>query len=212
MKSISIENLYHKINRKILLVESYTEYKDLSFLIKMCRLKPFGDLSLSLEKKWFDEHGNTLNIVKNKRLKIIEGDTLIDKSSLICTDLYDGLSIQKIAKVSKLVYILVGKDEDFQEDHIIIAFLGIDNYLRVFYIYDGQLATCSPLNLGMKVLKSIVEDRDIKYYLELNNKDSVLFPCASQKSWLSFWPLPDRFARTISKESELCSHLLNINS
>jgi len=178
----------------------------------MCRLKPFGDLSLSLEKKWFDEHGNTLNIVKNKRLKIIEGDTLIDKSSLICTDLYDGLSIQKIAKVSKLVYILVGKDEDFQEDHIIIAFLGIDNYLRVFYIYDGQLATCSPLNLGMKVLKSIVEDRDIKYYLELNNKDSVLFPCASQKSWLSFWPLPDRFARTISKESELCSHLLNINS
>lgn len=209
MKSINIENLYNKIQRKILLVESYTEYKDLSFIIRMCRLKPAGDLSLSLEKKWFDEYGNSLNIVKNKRVKIIEGDTSIDFSQITCTDLYDGLPIHKIAKVSRLVYVLTGKDEDFQEDHLIIAFLGIDNYLRVYYVYNGQMAACSPLNLGMKVLKSIVDNRDIKFYLELNNNEPVLFPCTNQKSWLSYYPFPNRFVEKVSKENELFSQLLN---
>lgn len=212
MKSISIENLYNKIHRKILLVESYTEQKDLGFLMKMSRVKPFGDLSLSLEKKWFDEHGNTLNIVKNKRLKIIEGDLSIDKSALVCTDLYDGLPIHKVAKISKLVYVLTGKDEDLGEDHLIIAFLGIDNYLRVYYIYNEQMAMCSPLNLGMKVLRSIVENRDIKYYLQLNNNEPVLFPCNGQKSWISFYPPPNKFLESVSKENELFSQLLNINN
>lgn len=212
MKSISIENLYNKIHRKILLAESYTEYGDLSFIIKACRLKPSDNsISLTLDRKWFDEYGNTLNIVKNKRFKIIENDLSIDKSQLICTDLYDGLPIHKIAKVSKLVYVLTGKDEDFQEEHLIIAFLGIDNYIRVYYIYGGQMAMCSPLNLGMKVLKSIAENKDIRYFTELNNKDLVLFPCTNQRSWISFYPASNKFLETISKESELFSQLLNIN-
>lgn len=212
MKSTSIEILHNKIQRKILLAESYTEYKDLSFIIRSCRLKPANnDLSLSLNRKWIDEYGNSLNIIKNKRIKIIENDLSIDKNQLICTDLYDGLPIHKIAKVSKLAYVLVGKDEDFQEEHLIIAFLGIDNYLRVYYIYDGQMAMCSPLSLGMKVLKTIAEYKDIRYFIELNNKDLVLFPCTTQKSWISFYPAPQKFIGAISKESDLFSQLLNIN-
>ncbi len=216
MKSISIENLYNKIDKKILLVESYTEYKDLSFIIKMSRLKPSSllvdnKLSLTLDKKWYDEFGNSLNLIKNKKFKIIEDDLSIDRAKIVCSDLYDNLPIHKIAKVSKLVYFLSGKDEDFQEDYLIIAFLGIDNYLRVYYLYAGQLAMCSPLNLGMKVLKSIVENRDLKLYLELNNKDVVLFPCANQKSWVSFWPASKQLLEIISKENELFSQLLNLN-
>lgn len=211
MKSISIENLYNKIQRKILLAESYTEYPNLSFIIQSCRLKP-SDNELTLERHWCDEYGNSLNIIKNKKIRIIENDLTIDKSQLTCTDLYDGLPIHKIAKVSKLVYLLTGKDEDLQEEHLIIAFLGIDNYLRVYYVYDGQMVMCSPLNLGMKILKSIAENRDIKFFTELNNKELVLFPCINQKSWISFYPASNKFLETISKECELFSQLLNLNN
>jgi len=211
MKSISIDNLYNKIRQKILLAESYTEYTDLSFIIKASRLKP-SDNNLTLERKWIDEYGNSLNIVKNKKIKIIKNDLSIDNTQLICTDLYDGLPIYKIGKVSKLVYLLTGKDEDFQEEHLIIAFLGIDNFLRVYYIYDGQMTMTSPLSLGMKVLKSIAENRDIKYFTELNNKELVLFPCINQKSWISFYPASNNFLETIFKECELFSQLLNINN
>jgi hypothetical protein len=211
MKSISIDNLYNKIRQKILLAESYTEYTDLSFIIKASRLKP-SDNNLTLERKWIDEYGNSLNIVKNKKIKIIKNDLSIDNTQLICTDLYDGLPIYKIGKVSKLVYLLTGKDEDFQEEHLIIAFLGIDNFLRVYYIYDGQMTMTSPLSLGMKVLKSIAENRDIKYFTELNNKELVLFPCINQKSWISFYPASNQFLEIIYKECELFSQLLNINN
>jgi len=211
IKSNTLENIYNKINRNILLTESYTEYKNLDFIIRMCRLKPYSfNSKLSLERKWIDEYGNSLNIVKNKKIKIIEGDLDIQEK-IISTDLYAGLSLVKLSKMSKLLYLLIGKDEDFQEEHLIIAFLGIDNYLRVRYIYNGEIGVCSPLNLGMRALKSIAENKDIKYFTELNNKNFVLFPCLAQKCWLSFWPASPKFLETINKESELFTHLLEIN-
>lgn len=210
MKSINLENYYSKINKKILLAEAYTEQPTLGFIIKMCRLKPAEySTKLCLERKWIDEYGNSLNILKNKKIRIVENDLTIDKNNLVCTDLYSELPLSKISKVSKLVYVLSGKDEDFQEDYLIISFLGIDNYLRTYYLYNGQFELCSPLNLGTKVLKFIVENKDIKYFIESNNKDFVLFPCLGQKSWLSFWPASKQFTEIINKNCELFSHLIN---
>ena len=75
-------------------MKSYTEIRNLSFIIKSCRLKPtkyyFGDKQNKtiLYKEWFDEYNNSLIITRDKSPKIIYGDLSINKFSY--TDLYYG--------------------------------------------------------------------------------------------------------------------------
>src|SRR6185295_2676581 len=110
MSSSNIERLYAKIRQHILLAQSYTEIGELAFIIKSCRLKPHSHIfegknnKLTLHRWWFDEFGNSLKIVKNKRIKLIYNDLSLSRDRVVCTDLYRGLSIDRIAKTSKLIH------------------------------------------------------------------------------------------------------------
>jgi len=194
MKSPSLDTLYYQLNKHMLLAQSYTEINELFFIIKSCRLKPysyvFEDRSpkLILHRWWFDEFGNSFKITTNKRIKIIYNDLALDKDSIICTDLYYGFSIEKVAKISKLGYFCWGKDEDFQKDCMMVAFLGIDNYLRTYLYTCGEWQQVSPLLLGLKNLKLIGKNKDIKYFQKLPIKENVPIPCNSAEAWLSFLP------------------------
>lgn len=216
MRSPSIERLYAQLNKHILLAQSYTEINELYFIIKACRLKPHSfvfedrNIKLILHKWWIDEFGNSLRIVKNKKIKITYNDLSLDKNKIVCTDLYYGLSIDKIAKMSKLMFLSVMKEEETQLTEFCVALLGIDNYLRVYSNIDDQWIQMSPLYLGINNLKYITRNIDLKYFIELSKKESAPLPCASARQWLSFMPPNRDFLQLMAKEYDKTLSFLNI--
>ena len=188
----NLDSFYAMSNTSIKLAEAYTGYRELAFLIKMCRLKPQPWLSgirgkkTTLHRWWVDEHGNSLKIMRDKQIKIVLQDQGI-KEKLISTDLYGCLPIDKVAKMSKLLYLLVGKDHQ-QKDHAIIAFLGIDDFLRVFTLIDEEWQSIAPLQLGLHILRIFSRSRNTKRnYKRLRTQQTVIWPCVQQESWFSLW-------------------------
>jgi hypothetical protein len=215
MKSPSLDNFYAKIDRLVRLAQSYTESDGLAFIIKACRLKPYQYVTedksekLVLHRWWFDEYGNSLRIVKNKRIKITYNDLDVDRKAIVCTDLYHGLSIERVARISKLVYLYVGKEEDLYNDCAIITFLGLDNYFRSYvYLYD-EWCPISSLVLGMKTLKLLAKHLDIKYFINLGNKEKLLIPCISGEAWISYLPPSKEFTSLVGAHIESIVPLLN---
>jgi hypothetical protein len=215
MKSPSLDALYTQIDRCILLTQSYTEVSELFFVIKACRLKPYDYIfedktnKLVLYRWWFDEFGNSLHINKQKRVKITYNDLALDRERIICTDLYHGLSMNKVAKMSKLVHVCTGKDEDFFQDCYMLSFLGIDNYLRTYMYLYGEWQQVSPLLLGLKNLRTIGKNADIKLFVELTKKENSPIPCISGRQWLSFMPASSDFINMMEKQYETVSSIFN---
>src|SRR5574338_63292 len=178
MRSPSIEWLHAKIDKHIKLVAGYTEVPELEFIIKACRLKPYDYIfeektsKMILYKWWFDEFGNSLVVDKYKRPQIIVNDLRLDRKKIIGTDLYYGLSLDKITRMSKLVHLVHGKDEDLCEDCCIITFLGIDEHLRSYLYWYGEWQQVSPLVVGLAGLKTIASRLDIKHYQQLGKKEN----------------------------------------
>lgn len=215
--SSNIDRLYVDIRKHILLAQSYTEINELAFIIKSCRLKPYTYIfesknnKLILHRWWFDEFGNSFKIVKNKRIKIIYNDLSLQKNKIICTDLYHGLSLDKISKTSKFMYLLSGKDDDCNENCFFITFLGIDNYLRSYMYLYGEWQHVSPLLLGMKHLKNIAKHLDIKHFHKLTNKENSSLPCVRVDEWITFMPACEDFLQELKKSYDLIFSFLNIN-
>lgn len=204
MRSPSLDVLYTKnLDRNILLVQSYTEINDLFFIFKSCRLKPYDYVfkdkrdRLILYRHWFDEFNNSLYL-NDKKVNIVLNDLKLQHKEIVCTDLYYGLSIEKIAKISKFAHMYVGKDEDLQQDCVLITFLGIDNYLRSFMYLYGEWQQVSPLLLGLGNLKIISQNKDIKYFLKLGNQEKSPIPCINPEQWLTFLPPRKEFLSTLA--------------
>lgn len=208
MKNLSLESLYMKLDKHILLAQSYTEIKNLSFLITSCRLKPHSYFYKKKESKlvlfdwWFDEFGNSLKI-EDKKLKIIPND--LSLSNIATTDLYYGLSLDKIIKISKLVYITHGLDDDYNSFYT-LTFMGIDNYLRSYYL-DEQWKRISPLLLGQEVLLTIAENLDLKYFLDFNNEINSL-PYPTKNQWLTCLPANEHLLDILKQDHELIFNLI----
>lgn len=203
MEAHSLEYWHNHLNKNIKLASAYTEVKELEFIIKFCRLIPKDfsllkkDKQIKLHRWWVDEFGNSLKIIKNKRIKIIYNDLSVTDN--VNTDLYYGLSMDKIYKISKLVFIYCGKD-DMDQYYIYVSFLGIDNYLRTFVYEDNQFKLTSALFLGLKNLKFIGKHLDIKYYLNLKNKENIIYPCVLGEGWLSLCPVSDDLKTIIDRQ------------
>lgn len=205
MKSISIDKLYYWLDKHILLAQAYTEINDLFFIIKACRLKPysyFQDKSdkLILHKHWFDEFGNSLYISNKKKIKIVYNDLTISKEYIRYTDLYFGLSLDKVVKISKFAYLCVGVDEDLQEDCALITFLGLDNYLRTYLYLYGEWQQVSPLVLGLSHLKTLAQNRELRHFKELTIKEKTQLPCVAPRQWLTFNPPSKALVNMLEKK------------
>lgn len=206
MRSPSIEWLYGKLDNHIKLTSAYTEIKELDFIIRACRLKPYEYIfkgrnkDLILHRWWFDEFGNSLKIEK-KNINIIYNDLNLDQEKLVCTDLYYGLSIKQISKISKLFYLIAGKDEDLLQDCFIISFLGIDNHLRSYLYLYGEWQQISSLLLGISHLKNIAKHLDLDNFQQFKFK-KISMPCLAGEAWLSFWPSNQDFINLLNKKYE----------
>lgn len=200
MKVKSLNTIYHKLHKHILLAQAFTEVKELSFIIKSCRLKPSDYVfnkkyysPVKLYDKWFDEFGNTLNI-KSKDISITFNDLSLNRDKIICTDLYYGLSIDKIMKISKFAYFVTERDDD--QEYYIITFLGIDDYLRSYLYFDGELSCVSPLILGLDDLKFMYGEIDIDNFIKIENE---IGSGISRRAWLSSMPLGSEFLEQLNK-------------
>ena len=211
MKNIGLNEFYIKISKQILLAQSYTEIPELSKIIKICRLKPYDHIvnrinDVVLYRWWFDEFGHSLRI-KNKSLQIIYNDLELDLTKIVCTDLYYGLSLDKITKMSKVMYLYAGTDLDYQQPIFHLTFYGVDNYLRSYlYSYNNWEPT-SPLLLGLDNLKMLSENSDIKYFKNCPIDEKYILPCFKPRAWLSCLPIPDSFAIILNKEYQELSFL-----
>ncbi len=203
----SINHFYSKIERHIDLVTAYTGIHELSFIIKSCRLKPykflFEDRNNKLEvlNTWCDEFGNTLEINKNKEIKILFNKLQINKNKIISTDLYEKLDIDKIYKFSKILYLFNGKDEDLNKECAMVGLLGVDNFLRChMYLYD-EWSLVSPLYLGIDNIKNISNNLNLKYFIEINNNFPI--PCSSGNAWISSIPIHQDLVVQINQRNSL---------
>lgn len=209
MKSPSIDKLYTILDKHVRLTESYTEIKGLANIIKLCRLKPydylFGNRSpnLILYKLWVDEFGNSIFIDK-KNISITYNNLNLNKTN--CTDIYYGLSLEKIVKISKAVIIFFGKEEE--DEFIFLTFLGIDNYFRSYLFEEESFEQVSTLLIGFKNLKIIEHNLDINYFKELKIKENSPLPCQGQQAWLTCLPASSEFISLISKHNEYIGSLL----
>lgn len=217
MRSPSLERIYAQLNRHILLAQSYTEISELMFIIKSCRLKPYSfvfdkrDTKLVLHRWWIDEFGNSFKIVKNKRIKIIHNDLSLNRDNIVSTDLYYGLSLDKIARISKIVFLCAGKDEDYQPCFF-VSFLGIDNYLRTYTQTDGKWTQVSPLCLGLKNLKTLARNTDIKHFREIAIKENFPIPCVAARGWISFMPPNREFVHLLRREYDDTLSFIDVNT
>lgn len=214
MRSPSIEWLHAKLDKRIRLASSYTDVPELEFIIKACRLKPYDymfgtrDNKITLYKWWFDEFGNSLEIIKNKRIRITYNDLRLDRKRVTCTDLYAGLSLDKVASMSRFVYLLTGKDEDSYQDCHLLTFVGIDEHLRTYLYWQEEWQQVSPLLLGMKDLKNLSNKLDVKHYQQTENKENSVIPCISSRTWLSYLPPSPAFLSELGKQSETLAGIL----
>jgi hypothetical protein len=201
---INLDHYYLDIEDKILAVAAYTENKNAEQILKICRFKPYPiqpkrSLHKSLYRYWVDEYSNSIEI-KNKRLNITLNDLKINKKNIISTDIYKGLDISKIYKISKLMYIFKGTELDFKTNHYILSFMGIDNYLRTYsYCYD-EWSQIPSIYLGINVLNSIIDNLDIQFFKNFNFKNKIIFECDNQQAILGKIPISKFFNDELRNE------------
>ena len=214
MKTPSLDKLYTQLNKHILLAQSYTEVPELFFIIKSCRLKPnkyvFEEKSskVVLYRDWFDEFGNSLQI-KDKKLNLIYNNLSLDANKIVCTDLYYGLSLDRIVKISKLMYLCAGLDQDTQQDCFFLTLLGLDNYLRSYLYLYGEWRQVSSLLLGLNNLKILARHTDIQYFRNLSNKKDWPIPCSSAQEWLTCLPMSSALLSDLRKQSDKLADVLD---
>lgn len=213
MKSPSLDIFYVGLDKHIRLAQSYTEIDGLDFIIRSCRLKPYTyvfekrEPRIVLYRKWFDEFGNILNINRDKTISMTYGDLALRGKKIICTDLYSGLSIKSIAKISKLVHICSGRDE-LATEFAFLTFRGIDNYLKCYFYSHGEWQQVSPLLLGLNNLLTIADYDNIEYFTYQDNKEIAPVPCISAHNWLAKLPPGQSFLASIQKQNENISDIL----
>lgn len=206
MKNISIDHFYKKIENRIKLVSAYLEDDSFNFIIPACRLKPYsiifekGGSKTQMEWLWCDEDCNSLKII-GKDIKIIMNDLSINRSKLICSDMFAGLNIKQISANSKLAFILVGKEEDSDTDHYIVSFLRNDNFLSTFIYVFGVWESYPSLILGKKILTKIYKYAEIKENIKIDNTEiDTVFPCIKYDCWISKWPAEQSFITNIGND------------
>ena len=212
MRSPSIERIHAKLHKQIKLAQSYTEIAGLEFIIRACRLKPYNyvfkqrDHRIVLHDWWFDEFGNSF-FIKDKKIKIVLNDLRLDRKRIVSTDLYYGLSLENIAKMSKLVHLVAGKDEDQYEECYLLTFLGIDDHLRSYLYWYGEWQTVSPLVMGMESLLLLADHVETKYFHQIGKKENNAIPCILGETCLSFLPPSPGFLEIFGKQYEIIAKL-----
>ena len=182
----------------------------MEFLIKSCRLKPYNYYfnnsknKIVLHRKWFDEYGNSF-FLNLKDVEILFGDVQMIGKNQALSDIYEGLGILQVKKISKLCCLL---ELTILENKVIyVSFLGIDDYLRTFVINES-VEKISSLYLGSSIIEQIYSNLDLKYFKTMKIKKSMLpMHASSARGWISFMPMHSDFKKIINDNFEQISSI-----
>ena len=183
-----------------------TDNKWLPFVIKMCRLKPEAFVvkrrilipePTKIFRRWVDEYGKCLEIEDGyQTIKVEPWNN--SRAQLINTDLYACLPLDKIAKMSKLLYLRTETNRNSQQ--LTLAFLGIDNFMRTYRWNEIEKGWdwISPLELDLRSLVFIAAKSEVtNYYSKL--PIPKLTKRTKQEVWLSSWPPHSEFVPTLNQ-------------
>lgn len=210
MISPNLDHFYINIDKSLDLLKSYMEIKNLPFIIKTCRLKPIEyfikpNNQVILYKHWIDEFNNSFKIINRNDYNIIYNDLSVTKYNTN-TDLYYGLNISKISKMSKLAHIIIGNHLDPEyKNMMFVSFLGLDDYFRTF-MWDGEWVRISPLILGLDRLEYISRNTFVKNFLNFSILE-ISPPCLGDKEWLCCLPAREDFLQWLQREYDLFGFL-----
>jgi len=206
----NIDLYINKLEKNILLVEAFTELKELKNVIKYCRLKPLEFLEknkreIKLYRKWIDEFGNSILIKKNKKIETIVNDVSAFKYKKT-TDLYYGIGLDKILKISKNALIIKYIDEDNIENFL-LCFLCIDNYLRCYHINDNEYEQISPLYAGINNIRKFAKNLNITKHKKIII-NGFKIPCKDVVGWICLTPFDDSFLKDVEAKSVTLANIL----
>lgn len=219
-KNFVLEKFHLEIDSHINLAGKFVENEILPFILKSCRMKPrkmvenktaFSQRkNLTLQKEWIDEWGNSLKLEKNKnvqkRIEIVIDDLSLNLEDLSCTDLFFGLSMEKVQKMSQWVMIHAGIDEDFLEPCFFFNFLGLDGFFRSFVFFGGEWKKVSALMMGesgfrnfTRVREKIEKGESSFFQIHQAPEKSMPVPCVRVDQWLSSLPVQEEFLDQLKK-------------
>jgi len=163
---------------------SFLQDKAIYDMIMFCDITPTKAKPKVLNPviSWTDSFGCSISFNK----KTI---TYSNLEKPINQDMYSGLSLEKILKITDKICIVKGIDEDYLKPFIYYNCLCVDNKIRSYLIYNDNLYKTSPLYLGYDNLYEFVRNKNIIHWY---SKDSDIFiPCINQKIYYSSYPLPE---------------------
>jgi hypothetical protein len=64
------------------------------------------------------------------------------------------------------------------------------------------------LTIGMRNLKIIAKNRDIKYFHQYDIKENMPLPCISSEQWLTFMPPNSNLIKGLSQKYEKLTDIL----
>lgn len=208
MRAPTIEQYYADIKKAIKFVGGYTENKKYEFLIKMCRLKPYDyDKKNTCYYKWCDEWGNSLNFLSSKNIKIIFNDLTIDPLT-ISTDLYEGLDLKKIIKISNIAFYSAGFDQETNQKIRVLSLLGVDDFLRTFVNYDNEWKIYPSLYLGIEALLFIVKRKRTNKHFLFRRQDHIIYPCVKRQAGITNLPASKEFLDMLQQQDNILSELI----
>jgi hypothetical protein len=170
MRNVSLDQFYRRINKKILLIGGYTDDKLMPNIIKSCRLKPISvfsnrfDENTVLESVWADEFDSNIEI-RNKKPRI---NLHARKFHTTITDIYRNETIEFLIAHGAMA--CIGLYPDSQ--NFILLLKGTDNYFRCWSCQNGELSLCSPLTVGLKVLRQCFP-KHLRYFQKLEVKSEL---------------------------------------
>jgi hypothetical protein len=163
----------------------------------------------TLQRHWIDEWGNSLRI-ENKTAKIILNDLSLKQKRIISTDLYFGLSLNRAIKMSKMIYLCAGKDEDLGQPCYWLTLVGLDNYARSYLYLYGEWKQVPTLLLGLNQLIILTQYFDLQYLKLLPELKINPIPCQRVWSCVSCLPATNSLFDEIRKGDEMLLPLFGV--
>lgn len=166
--------------------EAFFEIKNLKKIIEYCDLYITHKKNKYLPaKKWNDAFHNQV-ILSKQNFQVNEFVT-DQENNFISYDLYIGLDLNEILKITKTVMLVIGITE-FNNINCYLNCLCFDKKIRSYYLNDNEWMKVSPLHLGYELLNELIINEDTITYNVINYEHQILIPLFNQKIVLARYP------------------------
>lgn len=155
-------------------------------MLNFCNLEPdIIKYKYKFVPNWSDHFGYTVSFENKKDPKILF--TRIDKN--LNTDLYSGLNLNQILKITDKICIVKGNDSVLNKNITIYVCLCVDNKIRSFIDYNDKIEKISPLIIGYKNLYEFIKNKNTIHWITSTNNE-IEINLENVRIYYSIYPIP----------------------